>query len=724
MKRLHLIAMAGALGVIGAGIAWACAGGGYETSWEAEASTGILGPHNDTRSNFILLLADRYGTKVADPAQMEKGIVPFDFPYAVMLARLSPPAEPGAKFADEYAERQARYGLSDDSFDYTYGSDNAGLCHSNRDGAAQFNAALAADPAIPANEKAALAAARNVIAKACDKAGQTTLALDGVRSAEGSAFANYVEGARLFYAEDLDAAAKRFAAVGRPTSPWLVETASYMLFRTALAQAAKAAVGKWGEVIDVDKRDLTAVDRADAARQQFLKAFPQGRYATSARDLSRRIAWLRGDSATLGRDYSAMLSRPEKPGAEPDLDTIHEIDRRIMPSGEGKGITDPTLLAVLDLMRLRPKTPEYHVDYEGPELSRAELEQQRPHFKSQSDLFGYLLAAEAYYHRKQPREVLALIPDAAHQARFSYTQFSRQVLRGLALEAVRNPNARSFWLSLLPGAIQPYQREAIELAIFRHDEKAGVVGRLVETGSPILHPLIRQKIIEDDAGIDLLRRQATGGATRQQREVSLYLLLTDELHHGLYREFIADRRLVGNRAQPGGNSYGYGAWSVSDYEPTYNDQLSAPPLYVYAAGGSDDLRGCPDIGSTAASLAVDSNAIRPRLCLAEFIRRKGFDNWGQTYDYRLDRVLSRSRSGFPGKQLERMDIYRAVLESSNATPDDKAFALNRAVRCYQPTGSNSCGGDEVEKPVRKAWFDRLKNQYASSAWAKELKYYW
>ena len=260
-------------------------------------------------------------------------------------------------------------------------------------------------------------------------------------------------------------------------------------------------------------------------------------------------------------------------------------------------------------MRLRAGDPQYDKERSccGAWLTREELEGQKRYFQSQPDLFGYLLAAEAFYHRQQPREVLSLIPDAARQAKFSYTQFSRQVLRGFALEALGDRNARAFWLSLLPGAVQPYQREAVELAIFQHDKKAGVVGRLLETGSPILHPLIRQKIIEDDAGPDLLRQQAKSGATPHQREVGLYLLLADELHHAWYREFVADQRLVGPRSQPKGDDrYQYGSWSVADYDPTYSEAPGPPPLYIFAAGGSDDLKACPNIERTAASLAADA----------------------------------------------------------------------------------------------------------------------
>jgi len=699
------------------GVAWSCAGGGYETHWDADVSSGMLGPANDTRSNFILLLSDRDGTIVADPAARAKGIVPFDFPYKVLLERMTPPGVSDAGAGDDH---DAAYGLSPDSKYFEYDSGNLGLCHTNRSGAEAFNAALRDDPRVPAAEKTVLSAARAQLAKACDKAGEMRFALDGVSSPQGRAFGHYLEGSRLFYAENLPAAEQQFAAVA--ASGWVAETASYMRFRTALAAAMKGTVDQWGGITPPEKRDRAAIGRADDVRVAYLTAFPKGRYAASARGFERRIAWLRGDQAKLGMAYSALLRTASHAGGAPDIVSVEEADRRVIPPGDVAGISDPNLLAVIDLMRLRPKQGDENYDYLGPPLDRAALERQQPFFKSDPALFGYLVAAEAYYGRHQPREVLQTIPDAAHQARFGYVQFSRQVLRGLALDAVGDRNARGFWLSLLPGATQPYQRATVELALYRHDQKAGAIGRILATGSPILHPLIRQKVIEDDAGPELLRQQATGGMTKQQREVALYLLLANELHHGRYREFLDDQQLVGNRSQPGEDGYSW--WSVSLYEPTYQAELTPPPLYVFANGGSADLTACPDIRATATGLAANPNAIRPRLCLAEFIRRKGFDGWNSQYDAQAEAMVARARNGFPGKPLERMAIYTAVLASPAASADDKAFALNRAVRCYAPSGGNSCGGADVDKPVRKAWYDRLKAQYPDSRWAKDLKYYW
>src|SRR4051812_20935455 len=105
------------LGLVSGAGALACAAGGNDTSWDPQDSGAILSPANDTRSNFILLMADRYGTRTADPAQMAKGIVPIDFPYSVMLGRLSPPVANAeaerAQASQAYEQEQARYGLSD-----------------------------------------------------------------------------------------------------------------------------------------------------------------------------------------------------------------------------------------------------------------------------------------------------------------------------------------------------------------------------------------------------------------------------------------------------------------------------------------------------------------------------------------------------------------------------------------------------------------------------------
>ena len=157
-------------------------------------------------------------------------------------------------------------------------------------------------------------------------------------------------------------------------------------------------------------------------------------------------------------------------GGADAVSLANEIDHALLETGGGAAARDPLLLAVADLQRMRCED-EWETPGEdcGPRLGKEELERQAPLFAGEPALFGYLRAAEAFFVRKQPAEVLTLIPDAAHQPRFTYLEFSRQALRGMALEAAADRNARAFWLTLFPGAVQPYQREALELALALHD---------------------------------------------------------------------------------------------------------------------------------------------------------------------------------------------------------------------------------------------------------------
>ena len=67
---------------------------------------------------------------------------------------------------------------------------------------------------------------------------------------------------------------------------------------------------------------------------------------------------------------------------------------------------------------------------------------------------------------------------------------------------------------------------------------------------------------------------------------------------------------------------------------------------------------------------------------------------------------------------------QAFWNARAAGQTDKAYALFRAINCYAPAGYNSCGGQDVEPAVRKAWFRQLKTGFADTQWGKSLQYYW
>ena len=672
----------------GAVTAWACADVEASPTWaiakddyDSGGNTAVLTPGNDTRVNLMLLLADRRGEPVRDPAAPREGPPLVLFPWAAM-ARDAPQAPRSANAEWEPSR-----------------------CQSNGAGSAGFLAALGANAQLREEERQSLAAARTAFVPNCGGEG-VAVAPVATQTPAGRAFASYLEGAADFYAGRFDEARTGFAALVRAPDAWVRETALYMVARSELNRAQLAALDEYGWMVAPDRRDLAAVSAAGAAFEFYLRTYPSGRYASSARGLTRRVAWLAGDrealAAAVGRQIAA---RGAFDGPADSVSFVNEIDHTLL-SGETRAAPrDPLLLAVVDLQRMRcgpsAEGPEAAC---GPRISREELESQAPLFAGEEALFGYLRASEAFYVRSAPREVISLIPDAARQARFTYLEFSRQVLRGLALEAVGDPNARAFWLSVVEGAVQPYQREALELALALHDERAGNIERVFAADSIVRHPEIRRILLEHSAGPALLRRQARDGSVpKQERDAAAYVLLAKELRRGMYRDFLDDLRLV-----PAGGEA---------------SALAPPLVTLFAPGASVGEAGCRDLRSTVSQLAATPNAPGPRLCLAEFFRLNGFD------DFPFDEPagasgLGSSRSQFPGQAYHRLEVYKSVMADRAATPDQRAFALNRAIRCYGPSGYNSCGGVDVGVEQRRAWFQRLKRDYPNSRWAQTLRYYW
>jgi hypothetical protein len=279
-------------------------------------------------------------------------------------------------------------------------------------------------------------------------------------------------------------------------------------------------------------------------------------------------------------------------------------------------------------------------------------------------------------------------------------------------------------MSLFPGASQPYQRDALELALAMHDEKNGRLDLVFAPDSQVRHPIIRELLLEHVAGPDILRQQASRpGVPNVEREIALYMLLSKELRRGFYSQFLGDLRLL--PADMATDPYFSGG---SNYDARWNATQERPPLGVFGPAGKLGDAGCPALAQTVSQLVANPHAIRPQLCLAEFFRNNGFDNfneWG-SYDEPLKGTgLATTRQLFPGPTTySRLEVYKAVIADPAATADDKAFALNRAVRCYAPGGNNSCSGTEVELPQRKAWYMRLKREYPQSRWATTLKNYW
>lgn len=689
------------------GALWACADSSCSPGWQLASpdydcgGRAAISPGNDTRINILLLMRSLKPVN-SDRAGADGDVNNPQFGRTFMTW-------PGlrAAFWPQAGEK--------DQESSAMGNGDAAGCAVSPDGVAAFNAALTVETDLPAAEKAELTGLR--ARTGCDAAHWDDAPIS---TRLGREYLSYLKAADAFHKGDWQSARQGFASLTRSRSKWVAETAQYMPIRIGLRAAVAKAVDEYGDFAGPEKVDAAAVKQAGDAIGAYLKAYPKGRYATSAQGLTRRVAWLSGDMAALVQSYEKLVAT--MPGDdEAAADLAEEIDIKLLERpdagriiGSQNGV--PLLLAVADLKQMRGQNTD------PAPLSASELTAQKRQFAAHPDLYGLLQASRAYYGGDDPKAILALLPDATRSSGFTPLAFSRQVLRGMALGRTRDPNEAGFWRDLLKGASPLYERPLVEMGLAIRWQRDGRVEQVFAPGSPITDSMTRTILLQTLAPPAILRMTARDGARpARERDVARFTLLYKDLTRGVFGDFGNDLTLLPANAGSEG-----GLWDFS--------QQDRIPTGLFRTGQWSDGFPCPSIAQTAATLAKSPGDAKARLCLGDFYRLNGFDGFG-LFNASEDRsMLGSGPDGFSGRSLSRSDIYAAIIADRRAAPDDRAYALYRAVMCYSPSGYNGCAGpyrtseemDAAQAPQadRKAWFTELKQRYPQSRWARSLRYYW
>jgi hypothetical protein len=714
LRRLLLIAFV-AIPWLDAGSAWASGDFGCSTAWtlvrsdlDACNNQPFLNPGNDSRVNLQLLLLDAGLAKLQPPAppptrdesSTTAPVVAGGAPsYATedFTAFFSPPGPASTDGSDDFANGEGS------------------RCRSEGPGSERFQTALSNSRAVPKAEQDALAAARAGLNPNCDDPSKAVAPAPSIpiKSGAGQQFAAYLAGATAFYGGDYDLARKSFEGLRGSNQPWVKETARYMLGRVELNRAQQDAIDQYGAMA-LDKIDAAAIAAAGADFQAYLSDYPAGAYAASARGLLRRVDWLGGQPRKLATEFTWQFAHatPAQRNVS-EVQLVQEADSKLLGAADPAQISEPLLLAVRDLMLMRKSADASGgADANPPKpIALADLEAQRPAFAGNAALFDCLLAAHAFYDEGDPAAALKHLPADAPGGPMSYLEFSRQVLRGLALEAAKDPaGARALWLRLLPQAQPPLQRPSLELALAQNYERDGRLALVFAPGSPIRDPAMREILLRNDAGAGLLRQRAKAGdAATPERHTALSVLLYKELTRGHYQDFLGDLTLLPPVAPPKDDAAGadaelaWFAWSGSQ--------------------ASDDGFDCPSLREIARGLAHDPYQAHGQVCLTEFVRLEVLD------DFDLDHMrpvgeLGAGPSQFPGDGFSRLEHYKQLLADPKTPPTERAYVLYRAISCYAPSGANHCSGPGVDPAQRKQWFHILKSQYAATRWGAALRYYW
>jgi hypothetical protein len=665
------------------------------------SSLALLSPGNDTRVNLLMLLNDRHGdvgvthSTSYDTMERRGDAQPFD--YGVFSLALGKKPADGEADITGYATR----------------------CVSNGAGAQDFAAALGKAKGISADDRERLTSARQALQPDCsegsDMRAAVASAVDGVSSGAAGEFAIYLRGAAAFYDGDFATARGLFAGLAKASAAWPKEAAAYMMGRVELNLAMQNAFDEYGSPAENpdNKAQLGAAERAFKA---YISGYPKGSYAVSAQGLLRRVYWLGKNNSKLMGEYLAAFRRKNMDGSNVSLaDLVQEMDVKLGAWMTPENVSDPQLLAMIDLQEMRV-SDEPDSDGDAPPITRAAIDAQRSKFAGQEALFDYVRAAHALYVAKDPDGALKLLP--ANASGDSYLAYSQRALRALALDAKGDPAALAALTAVLEGGKKPFQRGTMELALAMHRERSGALDQVFAATSPVKDAQIREMLLRYTAGPKLLRAQAVAKtAPKQERDVALYTLLYKDITRGAYKDFLADQALI-----PAGT------------KPRPQDDYTAPVytnIAIFKWAGAQDGFACPSLATLATALSGAPKDAPSLICLAEFARVSGFDAGSSWPDLpsSLDTLPTKDQLGgtpslFPGKPFSRLEIYKSVIANPTAASSAKAYALYRAVYCYAPAGYNSCGGVEVDQAQRKAWYNQLKKNYPTSPWATKLKYYW
>ncbi|MDM3269036.1 hypothetical protein [Citrobacter sp. Ce129] len=577
----------------------------------------------------------------------------------------------------------------------------------NRQSVSEFIAALMTDETLNIDQRRLLAQARlDLWGRATKEQIAESLAALPADSTS-LLYKTYLTGAAHFYDQNYEGAEQDFTIVLHNGSPWLMETAQYMLMRTALNKSSKFSDGQYGE-FNIDNIKLKDAAQAQKEAQNYLQRWPEGLYANSTRGMLRRINWYLQAWPQLAGLYEQTLQ--QSADAQQLREIVIEYDNVFgMQFFEGpvvEAFPDAPLVSYIELLRALRLNSDYKLT-----LTQEQLDASKPVFEQSQklplwrDLQLNLWQATGNY-----AAIIQAVTPAQKLAAHDTLAFSEQVLYGEALMGQKNWSAaRDFWQQLLKLSQDNEQQQYVQAKLAATLVYSGDVEAVFAPESTVTNLRFRSQVLKTQATPELLRQQAVHGPNNEERTIALHTLLVRDLTEDRFGDWLNDKKL---------------ASAITP--PVIGEAFADVNLSIFDWNGDAAQAGytCRSLNETVTVLSKKADDAHALNCLGEFFRttQTHVDLWKNSAGNDvLESAISRKK---PFGQFDRQSYYQQVITSPTAEVEDKSFALYRAIMCYAPSGANECGGEEVDKLQRKGWFTQLKTQYPGSPWAQKLKYYW
>ena len=668
-------------------------------------------PENDSRDNLLRLLSQE--KSFALPVQSMPADITrsrdFYFAYHPQWDDIAPqPAAAQVSAEDSPLSRQiAELNISADEINVNDAELENRHVSNNTASVSAFFAALLADSTLTANQRQALAQARTgLLSGATREQIESSLATLPADSPAQS-YKSYLAAAASFYAGDYASAEQDFAQLAKSDRPWLAETAQYMLIRAALNKSSQNSVGEYGD-FDIAKINREDASQAQTLAQAYLQHYPQGLYAASSHGMLRRINWYLQAWPQLAGLYEQTLQ--QSADAQQLREIVIEYDNvygmAFYEQSVVEAFPDAPLVSYIELLRaLRLNNNN------KPTLTQAQLDASKPVFEQSQKLPLWRdLQLNLWLAMGNYAAIISAVTPAQKLPAHDTLAFSEQVLYGEALMGQQKwTTARDFWQTLLKLSQDNEQQQYVQAKLAATLVYSGDVAAIFAPESAVTNLRFRSQVLKTQATSELLRQQAVHGPNNEERTIALHTLLVRDLTEHRFDDWLNDRKLA-NAITP----------------PVIGEAFDDVNLSIFDWNGDSAESGytCRSLNETVTVLSKQAHDAHALNCLGEFFRttQTHVDLWkNSSGNDVLESAISRKK---PFGQFDRQSYYQQVITSPKAEVEDKSFALYRAIMCYAPSGSNECGGEEVDKLQRKGWFTQLKTQYPGSPWAQKLKYYW
>lgn len=680
------------------------------------SSLPVLDVSNDTRDNLLRILSEKNALPLPlqpIPADLTRSRDFYFGPHLDAWYNFTPPAVQSAvqPAIAVVHEALSHLGLADMQPDYSdeHSLENRFVSMTAQSDA-NFLSALLADDSLLQEQKQALAKAR-LLLDGSENSQAKIDALNFPANSTANAFKTYLSAANNFYAGHYAEAEPQWLALRESQQLWLAEASDYMLLRNALNTSSQKAVGEYGD-FDVSNVDPQAAKQALKWANDYLQRWPTGQYAASAHGLLRRINWYLQEGGSLAKLYEKALSEAK------DIDSltalIAENDNKLQSRDVTRGAAfylyapEAPLITFTQALRLMRNAD---CDKQQFCADKTYLAAIKPIFEQSQTLnYWHYLNLMLAYQKKDYAQVISDIKPVSHLPANNILAFSEQALYGNALMAQQKwPQAREHWSQLLTSTKNVEQQQYLQSQLAATLVQANKVDEVFAENSPITSLRYRSLILKTRADDHQLRQQVASAPNDEERTIALHTLLMRDLIEARYDSWLADKTLTSHISQP-----------VTD------DSFADVNLSVFDWPGEQVKEGyfCPSLTRTVSTLDKNNRDGHALNCLGEFLRIRDarISLWKEASgNVALDAATSDDE--FVG-QPSRQDYYQQVIIGEKSEPEDKSYALYRAIMCYAPSGYNDCGGAEVDKHERKSWFTQLKSQYPGSVWAQKLKYYW